>query len=136
MIEKLVALIREKHRDSDSLIVADVLEQHGENIANEIVGAALCHLFGFPSPPDQGVVFTGVNANRIDHDDTVLLSLGIATYRKLKDCPADLLKRLYEHTGKIVYGESPTLDIRNDDGEIIDRVPLYKTAPICKNASS
>lgn len=59
MIEKLVALIRKKHTDNNSLVLADVLEEHGEKVANEIVGAALCHLFGFESPPDQGVVLSG-----------------------------------------------------------------------------
>ena len=78
MIEKLVALIREKHKDESSLIIADILEEHGEKVANEIVGAALCYLFALPIPPDQGVIFTG---SKMDHvDDDVRISFGFITH--------------------------------------------------------
>lgn len=110
MIEKLVALIRENRKDSDSLIVADVIEQHGDKITNEIVGAALCELFNLESPPDQGVTLR--DARQTFFDDATNGSQYVMTDLVLRiffDLPdhKEVRGRINSRLGTTIYGNDP-----------------------------
>ena len=123
MIEKLVALIREKHKDSNSLVLADMLEEHGEKIANEIVGAAMCHLFALNSLPKYAL-FMGAN---VIHDGGFDVRPSIQmVFTELVD--ADFMKRIFEATSRVVYGEGPSMQFFDQQTGEITNQPLYKDA--------
>ncbi len=100
MIEKLVVMIRASNKSSESLALADMLEKHGNEITEEIVGAALCRMLGLDRPPND-VRMAGFGHEGEKRFGVISVTFWV-NYPDI--CPSDVT-RLYESVGRMVYGD-------------------------------